>query len=106
MSTPHDTAGGPRTPDAETIACVVRGLPGVAALDGGGLVQVATYLPGRRIDGVRVGEDRVMVSLTARLGVHLPGLAERVRAAVAPLAAGLPVDVRITDIEIPTPTGS
>jgi hypothetical protein len=87
-------------PDAEAIAEAVRALPSVASL-GGGAAQVATFLPGTRVPGVRVGDDVVEVHVTARYGVPLPGLADSVRAAAALHAGGLPVDVTIVDLEVP-----
>ena len=88
-------------PDGEAIAEAVRALPSVASLGGGAVTQVATFLPGTRVAGVRIREDAVEVHLTARYGVPLPGLADSVRAAAALHAAGLPVDVSIDDIEVP-----
>ena len=88
-------------PDAEAIAAAVRDLPSVASLGGGTVTQVATFLPGRRVAGVRVGETSVEVHVTARYGVPLHDLAESVRAAAALHAGGLPVDVSIDDLEVP-----
>jgi hypothetical protein len=87
--------------DAEAIAAAVQDIPSVAALGGGGVTQVATFLPGKRVVGVRVGENTVEVHVTARYGVPLHDLAESVRAAAALHAGGLPVNVSIDDLEIP-----
>lgn len=70
-------------PDAEAIAEAVRALPSVAALGGGGVTQVATFLPGRRVPGVRVADGRVEVHVTARLDMPLQDVAQSVRAAAA-----------------------
>ena len=88
-------------PDAEAIAEAVRALPSVAALGGGSVTDVATFLPGRRVVGVRIGEETVEVHVTARYGVPLHDLADSVRAAAALHAAGRPVDVTIENIEVP-----
>lgn len=88
-------------PDAEAIAEAVRALPSVAALGGGTVAEAATFLPGRRVAGVRIGETSVEVHVTARYGVPLHDLAESVRAAAALHAGGLPVDVSIDDLEVP-----
>jgi hypothetical protein len=98
-----DPTGGAigTAPDADAIASVTRRCPAVADLHGGGLVQVATYLPGRRVDGVRVEDDRVLVSVVAAWGMPLIALTEQVRAAVTPLAGGRRVDVHVADIRLP-----
>lgn len=85
-------------PDADAIAAAALAVPGVTALHGGPALEFAAYLPGRSVAGIRLPGDRVEVHLTARYGSVLPSLAEEVRAAVAPLAAGLPVEVHIEDL--------
>ena len=86
---------------AEAIAEAVRAIPSVAVLGGGTVTQMATFLPGRRVVGVRLGEDTVEVHVTARYGASLPDLGEEVRRTVAPLAPGLDVDVFVDDLEVP-----
>jgi hypothetical protein len=86
---------------AEAIAEAVRRCPAVADLHSGGLVQVATYLPGRRIDGVRLEDDRVLVSVVAAYGVPLLALTEQVRAAALPLSGGRRVDIHVADLRLP-----
>jgi len=96
-------------PDADAIATAALSIPGVAALHGGAAREFAAYLPGRTVAGIRLPGDRVEVHLAARYGAVLPDLAERVRAAVTPLAVGLPVEVHIEDLRVddePVPTGT
>jgi hypothetical protein len=93
---PDDTA---RIADA--IVSAVRRCPAVAGLHGGGLVHVATYLPGRRVDGVRVGEDDVQISVVAAHGIPLLALTDQVRSAVAPLAGSRRIDVHVADLQLP-----
>jgi uncharacterized alkaline shock family protein YloU len=90
-------------PNADVIADAVTGVPSVARLVGGGFPEVATYLPGRRVIGVRVADDGVQVHVAARYGVELPELDRQIRAAVGPVAMGLPVSVFIDDIDVPEP---
>lgn len=87
--------------DADAIAAAVLTAPAVAGLHTGGVTQIATYLPGRRVEGVRVGEDRVQVAVVAVHGVPLIAVAEQVRERVVPLAGGLPVDVHVGDVQLP-----
>jgi hypothetical protein len=92
-------AGTAASPDAEAIAAAVRTAPAVAGLHAGGLRLVVTLLPGRRVEGVQVTDDRVTVSVVAVQGVPVPVLAGQVRARVAPLAGGRGVDVHVADLQ-------
>ena len=94
------TAGvpAPGVVDADAIAAATLACPEVASLSGGQFGEVATYLPGRQVAGVRVTTDRVDVHVVARYGAPLHQIADRVRRTVAPVTAGLPVDVTFDDI--------
>ncbi|MFI5730011.1 hypothetical protein ACIA49_07840 [Kribbella sp. NPDC051587] len=89
----------PRT--AELIAAAVQAVPGVAGLHGGAFGDVATYLPGSQLAGVRITGDRVQIHLTTLIGHPVHTVADAVRGAVRPLT-GQPVDVTIEDIALPT----
>ncbi|HVX42848.1 MAG TPA: hypothetical protein VHC49_03135 [Mycobacteriales bacterium] len=93
------------TPDADAIAAAVASCPGVARLHGGMFGEVATYLPGRRVVGVQVGEHRVAVHIVARLG-PLQDVADGVRGVVTPLAEGFPVDVVVEDVALDDEDGN
>jgi uncharacterized alkaline shock family protein YloU len=88
-------------PDLDKVAAAALGCPLVANLTGGRFVEAATYLPGRRLVGVRAGDDGIEVHVVARWGKPLPEVADAVRRAVSPHAAGRPVAVFIDDIEVP-----
>ena len=95
-------SSGPGEVDVDAVAAAVAACPSVAHLAGGGLTgQVATYLPGRRVEGVRVTEDAIEVHLATRWDVPIPQAAAEVRAAVAPLAGGRPITVAVDDIDDP-----
>src|SRR5580693_1246789 len=64
--------------DVDAVAAAVTGCEGVATLDGGPFGEVASYLPGRRVTGVVVGDG--------------------------PLTGHRPVDVVIADIDDPPAT--
>jgi len=85
-------------PDPDRIAAAVLQQRDVAGLHGGLFGEVATYLPGRRVTGVQIGGDRISVHVTARLRRPLRQIADDMRAAVLPLAAGLPIDIVIEDV--------
>lgn len=81
----------------ELIRDAVLGVPGVAGLHGGVFGEAATYLPGRRVPGVRRTESGIEVHLTLLLGAPLRDTAEAVRAVAAPLAGG-PVHITVEDV--------
>jgi hypothetical protein len=83
---------------ADAIAAAALGCDGVDEMYAGGPVEVATYLPGRRVPGVRIADERVEVQIRVRWGRPIPQIASDVQAAVAPLAAGRQVDVLIGDV--------
>jgi hypothetical protein len=72
--------------------------PSVAALDDG--PQFVTYLPHRRITGVRIGDDEepVEVSVVLRLDGNLPGLIRELRAVVREVAGDIPVNMTVADV--------
>ena len=99
MSRPAQGPAG--TADLEVVAAAALGCPLIADLTGGRFGEVATYLPGRRIQGVREVDGAIEIHVVAKWGTPLPEVAEVVRAAVAPLAVDQSVAVFIDDIEVP-----
>lgn len=97
--------------DAERIAAAVLAVPGVVGLHDGAFGEIATYLPGRRVPGVRIdpegpagrtgwsggGSGRVEVYLVARYPEPIPALATTVRARLIRLVAGRAVDIYVED---------
>ena len=73
----------------------------VARLSGGQFGEVATFLPGRRVRGVRVADSYVEVHVVACWGASVPDVAADVRAALGPITAGLPIDVHVDDVDLP-----
>ncbi|NUO60407.1 MAG: Asp23/Gls24 family envelope stress response protein, partial [Hamadaea sp.] len=84
--------------DVDAIVEAVRRCPGVEDLYAGSPVELATYLPGRRVAGVRVTDSAVEVQIRTRWGRTIPEIGAAVLAAVAPLAGGRPVDVLVADV--------
>ncbi|HEX2273162.1 MAG TPA: hypothetical protein VHG90_04720 [Acidimicrobiales bacterium] len=87
--------------DIDAVAEAVNTLSVVSGLSSGRVPEVATYLPNRRIAGVRVTDSEVEIHVKARWGRTLPEVAQLVRAAVAPLVGGRTVSVHVDDIELP-----
>ena len=87
---------------AEAVAATVLAHPGVARLSGGAFGTVASYLPGRRVIGVRLpleDGDPVQIAVVARMGVPLGRLADELGAAVVAVLGQVPVDVTVADVE-------
>ncbi len=82
---------------ADAVADAVRNVPGVVDLHTGTYGEVATYLPGRRVNGVRVRDDGVEVHVVLAYGAPVPRTAHQVRLAVQALIPG-PVDVTVQDV--------
>ncbi|MGV8965764.1 MAG: hypothetical protein ACOH2F_05750 [Cellulomonas sp.] len=82
---------------ADDVAAAARSVPGVVSLHTGTFGEVATYLAGRRVDGVQIRPDSCAVHLVLAWGAPVLATADRVRAVVAPLV-GTPVDVSIEDV--------
>lgn len=87
--------------EVDMLAAAVRGVVGVVALGDGGPMQPTTYLPGRRVAGIRSSADRIEVAVTAAFGLPAAVIADGIRAALAVLARGRPVDVHIADLQVP-----
>jgi hypothetical protein len=91
---------------AEAVAAAVLAHPGVAALSGGPFGSIASYLPRRRVVGVRLplaDTDPVQIAVVARMGVPLPRLADELGAAVAAVLGPVAVDVTVADVEATEP---
>ncbi|SDP54852.1 hypothetical protein SAMN04487905_105148 [Actinopolyspora xinjiangensis] len=89
---------------AERIAAAVLEHPCVARLDGGEHGTVATYLPGRRVTGVRTGADtegptEVCVVLLPRR--PLPDLVAEIRERVREVTGEARTDVTVADVVEP-----
>ncbi|MGH9041001.1 MAG: Asp23/Gls24 family envelope stress response protein [Acidimicrobiia bacterium] len=87
--------------DVDAVAERAAGCRSVARLFPGAVGEVATYLPGRRVPGVRLAGGQIQVHVVARWGVRVPDLAAEVRAAVAPVSAGFPIAVHVDDLDVP-----
>ena len=87
---------------ADVVAEAVLACPAVAGLVDDG--SVATYLPGRRVGGVRVDDDGCTLAVALRPdGRPLPELADEVRRAAAAVLPDGPVDVLVADLVLEEP---
>jgi len=92
----------PSDVDVDAIARSVERCPGVASLSSGPTGLAVSYLPGRRVEGVRVTDEVVEVHVVARWGVTAQVVDGEVRGAVSSMTAGRRVDLYIEDVEVPT----
>ena len=88
-------------PDPDAIARAVRSCATVADLSTGAVGEVATYLPGRRVAGIRISEDGIDVHVVGRFGPTMEAIGGEVRAAAGAAAFGRPVSVYIDDLADP-----
>lgn len=104
------TAVTPGAPDAPGLGPVplrvhdaLLAHPAVAALSGGAFGTVATYLPGRRLPGVVVGDrdEPTRISVVLHFGAPVAATAAELRHLVARETGATRVDVVVTDLELP-----
>ena len=94
---PASSSASPIGDLADEVAEAVLAAPGVHALHGGAFGEVATYLPGRRVAGVRIRDTGCDVHVTVDWGASVHPTAAAIRASVRRLVAGA-VDVTIEDV--------
>lgn len=84
--------------DPDLLATLVLGCPAVAGLSAGPFGAAATYLPGRRVVGVRLDPTTVEVHVVARYGPTVLELAGQIRAALAGRVGGRQIDIVVQDL--------
>lgn len=82
---------------ADLVADTAMSVPGVTDLHAGAFGEVATYLPGRRVAGVRLAAHLTEVHVVVAMGMPVLEVAEAVRGAVQ-LLVPTPVDVFVEDV--------
>ena len=87
--------------NVDALAGLVGTCPSVARLGSPRPGGTTTYLPGRRVAGLRISSDRIDVEVVARWGFAVTDVAADIRRAVATVAPGRRVDVSIADVELP-----
>ncbi len=89
-------------PPAGELAGVLRAHPAVVSLSGGPYATVATYLPGERLLGVKIGAagEPVEIAVVLRLTGPLPRIVAELRRLVSARCGGAPVDIIVTDVVV------
>jgi hypothetical protein len=100
-TSPGDASSPGRGALSERVADALLAHPDVVRLSAGRYGSVATYLPGRRLEGVALGDgdEPARVSVVLRLGAPVPATASALRALVALETGAERVDVVVTDVE-------
>ncbi|AFA74165.1 hypothetical protein GPOL_c31500 [Gordonia polyisoprenivorans VH2] len=93
-------SGEPGADLAQQVADAVTAVDGVTGLHGGVFGEIATYLPGGRVSGVQLDDDRGGVHVIVDISHDLRTVAANA-VAVATEVAGVPVDVTVEDISFP-----
>jgi hypothetical protein len=88
---------------AEQVAAAVGAHPSVVRLHGGTFGDLATYLPGRRLVGVRLGAagEPVELGVVLLLDRPIPGVVRSLRRLVSGMCGGAQVDVTVGDVIVP-----
>ena len=84
---------------AQQVAAAAQAVPGVTGLHAGVFGEVATYLPGSRVSGVRMSDDSGEVHIIVDINHDLRAVADEV-VTVASQVAGVPVSVVVEDISV------
>jgi len=91
--------------DIDRLAAAAEDCPAVDALVEGPPAMAATYLPRRRVSGIRIEDGVLTIQARLRWGSTVGQLAREVWSAVLPLAGKNRVDIVVADITEPA-TGS
>jgi hypothetical protein len=93
--------------DIDRLAAAVRSCSGVEDLDAGALGSATCYLPGRRVTGIRITDDRVTIQVRSRWGVPASVLGQQIRQTVSGLLGDRRLEIVVSDVDDPPmPTGS
>lgn len=93
------STGDPQAITAAGVVEAVTAVPGVTGLYGGVFGEIATYLPGRRVNGVVLTDDSAEVHIVVDVNHDLREVASAVCQAVRDLT-GVPTIVTVEDISV------
>lgn len=100
-TSPHSPTAPGLGPLSERVAVALLAHPDVVRLSGGPYGSIATYLPGRRLEGIALGDgaEPTRIGVVLRLGAPVHATADALRALVAAETGARRVDVVVTDVE-------
>ena len=85
---------------ADQVVAAVCAVPGVVGMHAGAFGEAATYLPGRRVEGVQIHSAVCSVHVVLAWGAPVLATADLVRAVVGALVRSS-VDVTVEDVAAP-----
>lgn len=89
----------PEQVSAGELAERVLAHPSVVRLHGGQFGEIASYLPGRKVVGIRLPDGgSVEVGVVLRLDRPLPEIIDEIRGALAEVLDEVPVDITVADV--------
>jgi hypothetical protein len=98
---PDRSSGVVEGVDVDAVHDAVVACTGVAGLGTGLPGSSATYLPGRRVPGVRVSPNAVELEIRAAWDSSAPQIFAEIQQVLAIVAPGRRIDVTIADIDVP-----
>lgn len=84
----------------ERVADIALAIPGVAGLSSGPFGDLKTYLPGRRLDGIRQRQGHTEIGIVLEWGASATSTARLLRARVEGAVGGV-VDITVADVTLP-----
>jgi hypothetical protein len=94
----EDVSPAPAADDlVDRVAAAALSVPGVHDLHGGVLGEVATYLPGRRVAGVRLLDGSTLIHLVLRWDAPMSATIDEVRTRVSAVVPGV-VHLTVEDV--------
>ncbi len=87
--------------DVDALHDAVLAYPGIAGIGSSLPGALATYLPGRRVMGIRVTADVIELEVRTRADAAALHVGAGLQADLKQQAAGRRIDVTIVDIELP-----
>lgn len=101
MTDPGSSASTAWSELADRVAERVRAVPGVFGLHAGAFGEAATYLPGRRVTGVRMRDEQVDVHVITVWGFDVHEVAATIRSALTELLPSRSITVTVEDVAEP-----
>jgi hypothetical protein len=86
--------------DVDGVEAAVVACPAVASMSAGRFGEVATYLPGRRVAGIRANDTDVEIHIVARHGYVIQHVTARIAAATRSLVGDRLLTVAVDDLDI------
>ena len=87
--------------NVDAVHAAVAACPGVAGLGSGTVSSLTTYLPGRRLSGIRINPDSVDLEIIAAWGTAAADIYRQIQTAVTAAVGGRRIDLTIADIQLP-----